>query len=65
MKRGAVSKSTSRLLNVWVPVGLFPILDEGVRLTDLDRSKFIRAAIREKLVRHGIRTDISRKERVR
>ncbi len=54
MKRGSVSKSSARLLNLWVPDHFFPLIDEGVRLTDSDRSKFVRSAIREKLFRLGV-----------
>lgn len=41
-------------MNVWVPAELFPHLDRGVRELDLDRSKFVRQAIREKLEGLGI-----------
>lgn len=51
MKRGAVSKKTSRLLGIWLPEAAFPALDEAVQVTDSDRSKFVRAAIREKIER--------------
>ena len=54
MKRGAVQKDESTLLTVWVPRPYFPLIERGVRKTDTDRSKFVRAAIREKLARHGI-----------
>jgi metal-responsive CopG/Arc/MetJ family transcriptional regulator len=54
MKRGSVKRPGSKLLSVWVPKGLVPLLDEGVRKEDSDRSKFIRNAVREKLARHGI-----------
>jgi metal-responsive CopG/Arc/MetJ family transcriptional regulator len=32
-----------------------PAIQRGVVVTDTDRSKFIRQAIREKLTRHGVR----------
>lgn len=54
MKRGAIQKQTSRLLTLWVPEALFPVLDQGVQLEDSDRSKFIRNAIREKCQRIGV-----------
>jgi metal-responsive CopG/Arc/MetJ family transcriptional regulator len=54
MKRGAVTKTEAKMLTIWVPDGLVPLLDRGVRKIDSDRSKFIRIAIREKLSRHGI-----------
>lgn len=54
MKRGFVSKKSSRLVNLYVPEVLLPALDRGVAKEDSDRSKFIRNAIREKLNRAGI-----------
>lgn len=54
MKRGIVKKSESTLLTVWVPKTYFPLIARGVRVCDSDRSKFVRAAIREKLTRHGV-----------
>lgn len=54
MKRGLIRKPDARLLTVWVPNQLLPLLDRGVDKTDSDRSKFVRTAIREKLARHGI-----------
>jgi len=39
------------MLAVWVPETLLPLLDQGARKEDSDRSKFIRRAIREKLAR--------------
>lgn len=56
MQRGAVTKSKSKLLTVWVPEALIPALDEGVRIADSDRSKFVRAAIREHLAKIGVAT---------
>jgi metal-responsive CopG/Arc/MetJ family transcriptional regulator len=53
VKHGPVKKSESRLLTVWVPEGLLPHLDRGVKKEDSDRSKFVRNAIREKLARQG------------
>lgn len=53
MRRGCVTKDESRLINVWVPIILIPAIDEAVRVTDTDRSKFIRAAVREKIERLG------------
>lgn len=54
MKRGAVRKKNSRLVNIWVPPGLLTGLDRAVDLSDSDRSKFIRNAIREKAASLGI-----------
>lgn len=57
MKRGAVKKESSRLVNVWIPEELFPLIDLGVHIEDTDRSKFVRRAIREKLQSLGIRAE--------
>jgi metal-responsive CopG/Arc/MetJ family transcriptional regulator len=54
MKQRATKRPESKLLSVWVPKTLVPLLDEGVKREDSDRSKFIRNAIREKLARDGI-----------
>jgi metal-responsive CopG/Arc/MetJ family transcriptional regulator len=54
MRRGAVRKDQSRLMTVWIPVGLLPFLDAAVKAEDTDRSKFVRRAIREKLMELGI-----------
>jgi len=54
MKQRSIKRAGSKLLSVWVPKDLVPLLDEGVRRSDTDRSKFIRNAIREKLMREGV-----------
>jgi metal-responsive CopG/Arc/MetJ family transcriptional regulator len=54
MKRGAVKKTESKMVNVWLPNQLLPVIDRAVQVEDSDRSKFIRAAIREKLARAGL-----------
>lgn len=54
MKRGAVTKKTSELVSVWVPFQLVDGLMRAVVINDTDRSKFIRAALREKLHREKI-----------
>lgn len=51
MNIGRIKKAESRLINLWVPIELFPCLDRAVRRVDTDRSKFIRNAIREKIDR--------------
>jgi metal-responsive CopG/Arc/MetJ family transcriptional regulator len=56
MKRGAVTKSKSRLVTVWIPSHIANSLDAAVRLEDSDRSKFIRRALRDKLHTLGIVT---------
>lgn len=54
LKRGAVSHKTSTLFNFWCPVPLVRLMDECARELDLDRSKFIRLAVREKLELDGV-----------
>jgi len=54
MKRCAGKKNETALLTLWVPKDYFPLIARGVRINDTDRSKFVRAAIREKLARHGV-----------
>lgn len=55
MRRGAIRKSHSRLINVWFPESIIPVIDQAVVIEDSDRSKFIRNAVREKLETHGLR----------
>jgi hypothetical protein len=55
MKRqGPTNKSGRRLLTVWIPRGLESPLARGVQQAGTDQSKYVRAAIREKLARHGV-----------
>jgi metal-responsive CopG/Arc/MetJ family transcriptional regulator len=54
MKHDGEKKPKGRLLSVWIPKALLPGLDQAVKKEDSDRSKYIRNAIREKLVRHGV-----------
>jgi metal-responsive CopG/Arc/MetJ family transcriptional regulator len=51
MKRGTVTKNNARLINLYVPEELIAGLDEAIRHADTDRSKYIRAAVREKIAR--------------
>lgn len=53
MKRGAVTKHEAKLINVWIPDQMLPLIDRAVEKEDTDRAKFIRGAIREKLARLG------------
>lgn len=48
MKRGAIVKKKARQVIVWMPVDLIRGMDRAVGVLDLDRSKFIRQAVREK-----------------
>jgi metal-responsive CopG/Arc/MetJ family transcriptional regulator len=54
MKRGLVQNKEALFIGAWLPKPLARQLDLGVAHNDSDRSKFIRAAVREKLERHGI-----------
>lgn len=54
LKRGAVKKSDSTFIGGWVPDRLLVQVDQAIQQQDLDRSKFIRAALREKLERSGL-----------
>ena len=56
MKRRSSSsqKRKADLVAVWMPKEMTLRLDEVVVAQDLDRSKFIRAALREKLERSGL-----------
>lgn len=49
MKRGAVKKADSKLINVWMPTPMVTVMDQAVHDADTDRAKFIRLAIREKI----------------
>ena len=57
MKRGSASKKNSRLVNVWIDTSEVTAIDVAASLADLDRSKFIRKAIREKMGRFPITKD--------
>lgn len=45
------SKAASKAVLVYFPNEIMPVIDRAVGQVDLDRSKFIRAAVREKLQR--------------
>lgn len=49
----AEHRSTKPIL-VRFPHALIPLIDRAVEVEDLDRSKFIRHAVREKLERSGL-----------
>ena len=53
MKR-AGKKQNGKLLSIRVSETLLSRLDDGIKREDSDRSKFIRNAILEKMLRHGI-----------
>lgn len=56
MKRGTVTKSKAQPVAVWLPNSLKEQLDRAVQSTDTDRSKLIRAALREKLATLNLTT---------
>ena len=49
--RGALSKSNSKAVLVYFPKHQMPLIDRAVNITDTDRSKFIRSAVRQALDR--------------
>lgn len=44
-----MTKQGSELISFWLPRPIAGQLDEAVKAADTDRSKFIRAAVRERL----------------
>lgn len=54
MQRGAVTKSTATLIGCFFPDAELPAIEEAVRQTDSDKSKFLRLCVREKLARMGV-----------
>ncbi len=54
MPRGVVTRKNTRVLTVSVPEQVIPLIDRGMRREDVDRSQFVRRAVREKLERMGI-----------
>jgi len=56
LKRGALTKLDAKFIGGWVPNQMLLQIDEAIRSQDLDRSKFIRAALKEKLERTALAT---------
>ena len=55
MKRGMIKKNRgTTLVPAWIPTPICDLLDQAVEREDTDRSKFVRAAIKEKLIRMGV-----------
>jgi metal-responsive CopG/Arc/MetJ family transcriptional regulator len=52
----AARKGNSRQVLVWVPTPLLERIEATVVAEDTDRSKWIRKAVREALLRRGIKT---------
>lgn len=54
MKRGAYRSRDGIFVGAWVPVHIVEKVDEAVREFDLDRSKFVRRAIEDKISRQEV-----------
>ena len=52
--RDASKNRKPRLVNFKADHGLLTAIRHGARKLDLDQSKLIRSAVREKLARHGV-----------
>ena len=52
--RGAITKTRSQLIAVWIPNEMASAIDSAVQRLDTDRSKFVREAIREHTRRKAI-----------
>lgn len=53
-KRGAYQRADCHIVTFCMPRAWLPDVDRAVVLSDLDRSKLFREAVREKLARMGI-----------
>lgn len=53
-KRGAYQRAECHIVTFCMPRSWLPAVDRAVTLSDLDRSKLFREAVREKLERMGI-----------
>lgn len=54
MKRGSIRKRDATLITIWFPKPIETAINTAVTRHDSDRSKYIRSAVREKLLRDGI-----------
>ena len=57
MKRGTITKRNATLIAVWVPKKMASAVDLAIHEDDEDRSKFVRKAIRDRLVDLGFDPD--------
>lgn len=48
-KRGAYRREECSFIGVWVPASWLHHIDTAVRASDIDRSKFLRRALSEKI----------------
>lgn len=55
MKKGSPKKRDTAIVTVWVTDPMSKAIDDVVKRHDTDRSKYTRAALREKLERDGIK----------
>lgn len=53
MQRGALRRSDAIFVGGWVPKEMVEALDLAVQEQDLDRSKFLRRALEEKISREA------------
>lgn len=51
LKRGAVKREGSEFVGAWVPESMAIGIDQAVQRLDLDRSKFLRRALEEKIAK--------------
>jgi metal-responsive CopG/Arc/MetJ family transcriptional regulator len=49
IKRGAIRKDKCTFIGVWVPNEMVTLLDHAVVTEDLDRSKYLRRALEQKI----------------
>jgi hypothetical protein len=53
IQRGAIRRENCIFIGVWVPTPVVEAVDKAVRVMDLDRSKFFRRALEEKVTKEG------------
>jgi metal-responsive CopG/Arc/MetJ family transcriptional regulator len=51
MKRANSRKRRKKFLGIWVPDELLAVLDKAVEICDTDRSKLVRHALKEKVLK--------------
>lgn len=51
IRRGAIRREDCTFIGVWVPTQVVVAVDHAVQIHDLDRSKFLRRAIEEKVAK--------------
>jgi len=54
MKRGSIKRAECVMIGVWIPREMEAALDIAIRHEDSDRSKFVRKAIRERVLSLGL-----------